>query len=250
MNTIVVYLDNIFAGLPRTSEMEHLKQELLTGMEEKYVELKRDGKSEHEAIGIIISEFGSLEELTTELGIGPNRQRSTVPLLTKDEVYGYADTIRSSGFWTGLGVLLCACGVALLITLSTWYENNTINEDRGSMLGMVGMFMLVAIAVGMFIHSGMKLERYKYLEHSFQIPHGIKMELQRSQVLFAPTYRLSLITGVCLCILSPVFIFATSFVNEDFAAYGVAGFLLFIGVAVFLFVYYGNIKSAYTKLLE
>ncbi|KAA2299884.1 hypothetical protein FY526_27475, partial [Clostridioides difficile] len=64
METIMVYLENMFAGLPKTPEVEHLKQELLSGMEDKYLELKREGKSENEAIGIVISEFGNIEELT------------------------------------------------------------------------------------------------------------------------------------------------------------------------------------------
>ena len=38
-------------------------------MEDKYVELKAEGKSENEAIGIVISEFGNMEELIRELGI-------------------------------------------------------------------------------------------------------------------------------------------------------------------------------------
>ncbi|MGE7612860.1 permease prefix domain 1-containing protein [Paenibacillus sp. NPDC101420] len=250
METIIVYLDNMFAGLPKTPELERLKQELLSGMEDKYLELKRDGKSENEAIGIVISEFGNIEELTAELGIHPARQEKTVPMLSEEEVYAYAAAKRSSGLWTGLGVFLCACGVALLITLSTLFENNADMADKGSMLGMVGMFVLVAVAVGMFIHSGMKLERFESLEQGFQLPYALKTALQRSQALYAPTYRLALIVGVCLCVLSPTFIFATSYVNDDYAPYGVAAFLFIAAVAVFLFIYYGNIQGTYTKLLE
>ncbi|MGF7050169.1 uncharacterized membrane protein YidH (DUF202 family) [Paenibacillus sp. DS2015] len=250
METIIVYLNNMFAGLPKTSELEHLKQELLSGMEEKYLELKCDGKSENEAIGIVISEFGNIEELTAELGIRPAGPEQALPVLTEDEVYAYASARRSSGLWTGIGVFLCACGVALLIVLSTLFENNADMADKGSMLGLVGMIVPIAVAVGMFVHSGMKLERFKSLEQGFQLPYALKMALQRSQVLYAPTYRLSLITGVCLCVLSPVFIFAASYVNDDFASFGVAAFLVIAAVAVFLFVYYGNIHGTYTKLLE
>jgi hypothetical protein len=251
METIIVYLDNMFASLPKTPELEHLKQELLCGMEEKYLELKRDGKSENEAIGIVISEFGNIEELTAELGIHPVEPEQVVPVLTEEEAYTYVTVRRSSGLWTGIGVFLCACGVAFLIALGALFENeNAIMADKGPMLGMVGMCVLVAVAVGMFIHSGMKLERFKNLEQGFQLPYDLKASLQRSQALFAPTYRLSLITGVCICVLSLVFIFATSFVNENLAPYGVSAFLVIAAVAVFLFIYYGNIQGAYTKLLE
>lgn len=110
------------------------------------------------------------------------------------EVYAYTAARRSSGLWTGLGVFLCASGVALLLVLDTLFENNTIMfknglMETGMMLGLVGMFVLIAVAVGMFIHSGMRLERFKSLEQGFLSPYALKMELQRSQVLYAPTYR-------------------------------------------------------------
>ena len=255
METIIVYLDNMFARLPGTPDIKHLKQELLLGMEEKYMELKRTGKSENEAIGIVISEFGNIEELTAELGIHSVEPEQAVPDLTEKEVYAYTAARRSAGRWTGLGVLLCTSGVALLLVLDTLFENNTImsingSTEMGMMLGLVGMFVLIAVAVGMFIHSGMKLGRFKNLEQGFQLPYTLKLELQRSQALYAPTYRLSLITGVCLCVLSPALIFAAAYFNDDFTPYGVAAFLMMVGVSVFLFVYYGNIHGAYTKLLE
>jgi len=175
-------------------------------------------------------------------------------VLTEKEVYAYTTARRSSGLWTGLGVFLCASGVALLLVLDTLFENNAMSNnssmEMGVLLGLVGMFVLFAVAVGMFIHSGMKLKRFKNLEQAFQLPYALKMELQHSQVLYAPTYRLSLIMGVCLCVLSPAFIFVAAYVNDDFTPYGVAAFLLMAAVAVFLFFFYGNIQGAYTKLLE
>ncbi len=256
METIAVYLDNMFAGLPKTAETLRLKQELLAGMEEKYLELKRAGRTENEAIGIVISEFGNIEELTAELDIHAAGLEQALPTLTEDTVHDYAAERRSSGLWTGLGVVLCASGVAFLLVLDTWFENRAAQAagngsmEVGMLLGLIGMFALIAVAVGMFIHSGMKLTRFKSLERGFQLPYALKTELQHLQALYAPTYRFSLITGVCLLVLSPSLIFAAAYVSDDFVPYGVAAFLLLASVSVFLFVYYGNIQGAYTKLLE
>lgn len=247
METIIVYLDNMFASLPKTPELIRLQQELLSGMEEKYHELKMEGKSENEAIGIVISEFGNIEELTAELGIQTERGEELPPILTGEEAYAYTVARRSAGLWIGLGVFLCVFGVSLLIALDTLFENNS--EEIGTLLGLVGMFVSIAAAVGMFIYSGMKLERFKYLERGFQLPYTLKMEIQRSKLLFAPTFRTSVIMGVCLCVLSPAFIFAATFFNDDFSTYGVAVFMTLVALAVFLFIYYGNIQGAYTKLL-
>lgn len=69
MDTIRGYLNNMFNSLPRTEQTFKLKQDLLASMEEKYYELKKEGKSENEAVGIVISEFGNIDELIDELGI-------------------------------------------------------------------------------------------------------------------------------------------------------------------------------------
>ena len=69
MDTIREYIESMFRNLPQTGKVLKAKQELLSMMEDKYEELKNEGKSENEAVGTVIREFGNLEELATELGI-------------------------------------------------------------------------------------------------------------------------------------------------------------------------------------
>lgn len=64
METIKNYLENMFSHLPNTPEVQKAKYELYQMMEDKYNELISEGKSDNEAIGIVISEFGNLDELT------------------------------------------------------------------------------------------------------------------------------------------------------------------------------------------
>ena len=68
METIRNYLENMFLNLPNTPEVYKAKNELWQMMEDKYTELKAEGKSENEAVGIVISEFGNLDELAQDLG--------------------------------------------------------------------------------------------------------------------------------------------------------------------------------------
>ena len=70
METIKDYIESMFKNLPQNEKVLKAKKELLQMMEDKYEELKNQGKSENEAIGTVISEFGNLEELAHELGIG------------------------------------------------------------------------------------------------------------------------------------------------------------------------------------
>ena len=69
METIKVYLDNMFLNIPDTAQTRRVKADLYDMMEDKYYELLKEGKPENEAVGIVISEFGNLEELREELGL-------------------------------------------------------------------------------------------------------------------------------------------------------------------------------------
>lgn len=99
METIKNYLETMFAKLPNTSEVINAKRELGQMMEDKYNELIADGKSENEAVGTVISEFGNLEELADELGLKKefNQSQQTTfeqnrRILTMDEVKSYLVT--------------------------------------------------------------------------------------------------------------------------------------------------------------
>lgn len=63
MDTIKSYLETMFANLPATTEVLKAKDELWGMMEDKYNELISEGKSENEAVGTVISEFGNHYEL-------------------------------------------------------------------------------------------------------------------------------------------------------------------------------------------
>ena len=67
METIKNYLESMFRNLPNTSEVLKAKAELLQMMEDKYTELRREGKSENEAVATVISEFGNLDELDIDV---------------------------------------------------------------------------------------------------------------------------------------------------------------------------------------
>ena len=70
MEAIREYLSNMFMNLPETPQVLRAKAELMEMMEDKYEELIAEGMSEKEAVGTVISEFGNLDELAEELGIG------------------------------------------------------------------------------------------------------------------------------------------------------------------------------------
>ncbi|HKL80465.1 MAG TPA: permease prefix domain 1-containing protein [Mobilitalea sp.] len=254
METIKVYLENMFAGLPRTSQMSDLKNNILSNMEEKYNELKAAGKSENEAVGIVISEFGNIDELVNELGIKKEEVHDDQPFITREETYSYLAAKKKLGVRISIGVFLCILAVATLILISTLYEDGLLwaglSEDVGDIIGLIPLFVLITIAVAIFIYSGMNFEKYEYIEKGVNLPAGMRSELQKKYDEFGPTYSKSLIIGVCLLILSPTVLFITSVMKNDMSTYGVVILLCIVAVAVSDFIYFGSIRESYSILLK
>lgn len=254
MDTIRNYLDNLFASLQGTAKVNELKNNILSNMEDKYNELKRQGKSENEAIGIVISEFGNIDELISELGIQQNMEDLSKPLVTQDEVEGYLKVKKVMGLQVGIGVFLCILAAALFILLSVLVENGIIftslNEDIAYVPGLVLLFLIVTVAVGIFIFSGMKFDRYKFMEEGVRLPMSVATDLKKRYEALTPSYYLSVIVGVCLCILSPLSLFISPMISEEAAEYSVSVLIIIIAFAVFIFIVPGMVRESYEKLLQ
>ena len=168
MEAIRNYLETMFLNLPNTPEVYKAKNELWQMMEDKYTELKAEGKSENEAVGTVISEFGNLDELAKDLGIEqivhstPVSNAKTLPL---EDVKRYIAEHSKHAFFTALGVMLCILSVCAPILFDGIAGAWNMNEDAMSALGVCLMFVLIAIAVGLFIYSGVMIGKWKYLQN-------------------------------------------------------------------------------------
>lgn len=254
METIKNYLDNMFSNLPKTNQMIKLKNDILSNMEEKYNELKNGGKSENEAIGIVISEFGNIDELIDELGIKREDAGPIVPTVTEEEAESFMAAKKESGLYVGIGVALCIMGAAVLILISTLVDDGIVGRglsgDLKDILGLIGLFILVAPAVALFIYSGMKLEKYKYLSGPFHLPFNTRKIIEGKNSSFTSTYTASVIIGVCLCVLSPVALFIASAFDGNASTYGLVVLFAMVAAAVFIFIYFGCIRESFGMLLK
>ncbi len=254
MDTIINYVDNMFASLPKSTEMRQLRDELLANMEEKYHELKLAGKTDNEAIGIVISEFGNIDEIIEEFGIS-QEDVVTQPLLTEQEVDEYLQVSKKSGQRIGIGAVLCIFGSAMFVLLLGLFENgymNGLSMETGMYIGVILLLLCVATAVGLFIYAGMKLDKYKFisLKGNFDLPIDLKSKIKTMKDAYQPTFTTIMIVGVVLIILSPAVLLTMITFNEHLANFGVFIMLAIVSVAVYLFVYFGNMYAAYDKLLK
>ncbi|MEG0924210.1 MAG: permease prefix domain 1-containing protein [Anaerovoracaceae bacterium] len=262
METILNYLESMFAQLPQTGEVLKAKKEMLAMMEDKYQELKDNGKSENEAVGTVISEFGNIEELTRELGIeDKSTENNTViePIrkVSIKEGKEFIDEQRFLSVRIAIAVVMCILSPVILLVLGGISEDQKwlmIDEGFAMTVGCIVMFLLVAPAVGLFIVYGMKLEKYKYLhEEVFVLEDGAKAVFESMKKEETSIFGTRIAVGVILCILSVIPILVIGFMFEGIGSLeglSVGVLLIIVAVAVYIFITAGMPYSGYDVLLQ
>ena len=112
---------------------------------------------------------------------------------------------------------------------------------------------MIAIAVGLFIFSGIQLEQYKYLEKPFTLDYSLTEIIRKKKAANLPYFTLKIVAGVVLCILSPLTLISlTVFIddNDFYGAVGVFLLLVMVATAVTLFINAGTTMDCYKQLLQ
>ena len=260
METIFNYLENMFLQLPKTPEVLRAKQELGNMMEDKFQELIAEGRKENEAVGIVISEFGNLEELAEEFGISQvvnhqNVERDTSRYVDREEAEAFIEMSRRTSIWVSFGVMLCILSPCALIYIGTLqdYSKNGISDGMIVLFGLIPLLLLVAIAVVMFCWNGMKMEKYEYMKkENFQMDAAFKEDLKQRQEQEKPKATLKLIIGILLCIFSvmPLLVVGAMFDDDLYAVYALIFLLVMVSVSIWFFIAGGSIVNSLKILLQ
>ena len=250
MEAIRTYLDNVFAAFPQTDRVLMFKREMLAGMEEKYNALKEEGKSEHEAIGSVIANFGSIDEIAEELGAGQGVSEPESGIkLSAAEVYAYLEQMRRSSIWIGIGIWLVIAGVcAMILIASLTGPLNGAVEDTISAVGVTVLLAMVAVALPIFIVNGVRIDQYKhYNEQKILLDMQTQADLEQKRTKNNTKFIAKLSIGVALVLLA-----VGSFVllgTLEYYNLPIVSMLFTIGFSAFLFVTAGMGKSAFDVVL-
>ena len=276
METIRTYLENLFSSLPQTPEVLRAKEELYTMMEDKYQELRASGKSENEAVGTVISEFGNLDELRETLGLSTSESAATSHadftsesmddydsdrILTEDDLDDFLKATGKSASRVALAVMLCVFSPILLIlfgglsSLTLSAVDYEFLENAAVSVGLVGLFLLVTVAVILFISNDHKNDPYKWMKKEpFYMTIDAESYLQYRYTQFRGTYTTEISIGVALCLLSVIPMLLPALLADfDQSILPVAGIclmLFMIGIGVYLLVHGGTLEDAYKLLLQ
>lgn len=258
METIKNYLENMFQALPKTEEILRLKNELLLNMEEKYSELKSQGKTENEAIGIVISEFGNIDELLDEMDIDLTNKyenkNKNLKVVTLEEAEEYVSLKKKASFLVAIGASLCLLGSALIILLQQLADDKIIfqafSKNTQQDLPVIFFFVFLVAAIALFIYSTTLFEKYKFIDSGdFHIDDMTKSLLTKNRQESLISKKIAMIIGVCLCVLSPTAVLIGDMFGISGSNYGSSALLLIIAIAVFIFIRFSSKDRAYKKLL-
>ncbi|MFD5599863.1 permease prefix domain 1-containing protein [Leucobacter sp. NPDC058333] len=199
MNVIIAYLDTMFSAYPQTPRLLEAKTELQGMMEDAYTSIIASGRSENEAVGQVIRDFGNLEELAPVLGITadiapplthvvaggadsagvagvagladesgraagvPPRGAGGYEPITLDEAQAYADAQQRIRFRVSAAIMLFVVSPATLIFLPTAAEAGVvpITESAGVFIGLLMLLALVAVGVMLFLSTSREMKPHE-----------------------------------------------------------------------------------------
>ena len=248
METISSYLENMFSALPQTAEVLKMKQDLLMTMEDKYLEIKNLGKSENEAIGIVISEFGNIEELAAGLGINLHfQQENQRPLLTTEDVAAYLDSNKENAKKTALGACLCVFGSCVFMLNLFFFNYSPV----GIAIGLGCLLTLVGVAVGFFISQEARMAAYSHFkEQEYMLVVSAQTFVQAQKQAFSQSHTMLTTMGVLLCVFSSLFVILPALLFPDYILLGVSVLLFIVTLAVYPLVFSDIVNDGYTNLLS
>ena len=127
------YIDALFEKAPQTVRAVELKEEMFQNLTEKYNDLIAQGKSEEAAYNIAVASIGDVDSLLAGLsGTGHEESRQGR---------------KRSALFTAIAVALyITCAVPVILLQNT--------------LGVMLLFVFVALATGLLIYDGVTREKY------------------------------------------------------------------------------------------
>ena len=146
--------------------------------------------------------------------------------------------------------LLCIVAVIPLLLLAAATE--TLPENVAAGAGLVILLVLVAAAVAVFVSCGFKNAPFEFIDREpFETEYGVDGMAKEKQKAYRPAYAKTNILAACLCVLSPIPLFAGLVTEkEPFIVVMLTLTLLLAGIGAALFVLAGVRWASMQKLLK
>jgi len=166
MTVIDSYLDTLFSPYPDSPRLREARSELRTMMEDQQQALIEAGRSESQAVGTVIAEFGSLEEVAAELGISAELDRSGAgtaqaapAALSTERAEEYVEAMRRDRRIPAVAIPLFVLSALPLLLLIALGGEAPSGWTLGA--GLTVLLVLVAVAVVLLVLHGSRMEEFE-----------------------------------------------------------------------------------------
>ena len=151
------------------------------------------------------------EEFTDETDIPVKR-------ITLSQADHFLKWRKSASVKIAVATFLCVIAVIPLLLLGAVSEVAlSISENVAGGIGLVSLFVFVAVAVAIFLHCGFKNAPYDFIDKEpFETEYGVTGMVKERQKEYRPVYVRSNMIATGICILSPVPLLVGAFTENEF----------------------------------
>ena len=170
--------------------------------------------------------------------------------VTLEEANKFLANSRELAKLYSIATALCIFAVVPLLFFLSPLLVSLLGESTSVAVGLVLLFVFVALGAATFIYIGFKNQPYKYLEDTiFELDYGVSGVVEQRKQNYRPYYARNNIIGVVLCVLSVIPVTVVAITKSDYTMFALCAMLVMVIIAVVLFVYSGTRWSALQKLL-
>ena len=175
--------------------------------------------------------------------------------VTAADAEEYLAAVKKAGPRIALGVLLCILSPVTLILLGGLSDMNVwISENVAAACGFVALFAFIAVALALFIPTGMSLSKYEYLEKNVLIlPQALEKSLRQDYEENNKKELLRITAGILCCVFAGIQIVILTCLfpnNEPVILVSLPLAFLFAAVGVYIIVRTCFLRGAYQRLLQ
>lgn len=174
--------------------------------------------------------------------------------VTRQEAEEFLNIKKKSSPRMALAVWMCIVSPATMLVLLGFSVSHKfgITEIAAVTVGLSVLFIIVTIAIAIFIVNGIAISKYEYMEKEIiTIDKDLEAEMKEESEQFMPKFSAHIAIGVMCCIISVIPVVTFSVLGNELMILVSVGILLFIvACGVFLIVKAGIVKGSYDRLLQ
>ena len=178
----------------------------------------------------------------------------TMKKLTLAQANEYLDLRKKAAKNIATATMLCILSVIPLLVLGAASELPSFiwSEDLACGIGLVAMFVIVALAVVIFVRTGLESSPYEFIvKEPFENEYGVVGFVKDAQSKFKSTYDKYKWVGSAVCILSPIPLFCGAFTGNDFlTVIMLAVTMVTAGIGATLFIFAEVRWASMQKILK